>query len=60
MRCCASVVAGRLQLTTVGGNWANERVEIGKQSSLKQKWEYPLRVQVSLFVICLKISVKFR
>ena len=28
----------------------NEHVEIGKQSSLKQKWEYPLRVQVSLFV----------
>jgi hypothetical protein len=34
--------------------WENERVEIGKQSSLKQKWEYPLRVQVSLFVILIQ------
>jgi hypothetical protein len=32
----------------------NEHVEIGKQSSLKQKWEYPLRVQVSLFVFLIQ------
>ena len=40
----------------MGGFYYNEHVEIGKQSSLKKKWEYPLRVQVSLFV---KKNIKY-
>ena len=39
-----------LRYIFLGGCYYNEHVEIGKQSSLKKKWEYPLRVQVSLFV----------